>query len=249
VDPRSDIFSFGAMFYEMLTGRRAFQGDTLISTISSVLKDTPPSVHSVRGDVEPALEEIVNRCLEKDRGARFCVGNGAGFRTGCDGGASGSLPRAASEISYGRRVVLALIGAGGWWGIRQRRVQWVRSYAIPRIYRLFGDSQYLASFQLAMEARQVLPGDPALEQAIASCCPVYPVQSDPPGARVYYRPYLEPTALERLLGQTPLTGRCQSQFYACAWRRKGMKTQKALWNSGLPRSSFWMSRALGPQAW
>src|SRR5438876_3929697 len=67
-------FFFGAMLYEMLTGQRAFHGDSLIATISSVLKDTPPPLHHVRREVEPPFEEVVDRCLRKNRDDRYASG-------------------------------------------------------------------------------------------------------------------------------------------------------------------------------
>ena len=71
VDARSDIFSFGAVLYEMVTGRRAFRGDTKVSLLSAILKDEPQPVSSVRKDVPTDLERIITRCLRKDRERRF----------------------------------------------------------------------------------------------------------------------------------------------------------------------------------
>ena len=71
VDGRSDIFSFGAVLYEMLTGRRAFTGATRMATISSVLRDEPKPVSEIRGAVPKELERIIARCLRKDPDRRF----------------------------------------------------------------------------------------------------------------------------------------------------------------------------------
>lgn len=70
VDARSDLFSFGAVLYEMLSGRRAFRGDTIADTISSILKEEPPDFSAGR-DVPPLLQRIVHHCLEKDPADRF----------------------------------------------------------------------------------------------------------------------------------------------------------------------------------
>src|SRR5262249_54722973 len=70
-DPRSDIFSFGAVLYEMLSGRRAFQGDSAVETMSAILKEEPPSLSAARPEVSPAHERIVRRCLEKKPEQRF----------------------------------------------------------------------------------------------------------------------------------------------------------------------------------
>jgi eukaryotic-like serine/threonine-protein kinase len=70
IDARSDIFSFGSMLYEMVTGRQAFHGDSKLSTLSAILKDDPKPVSSV-ADVPRDLEKIINRCLRKDPDRRY----------------------------------------------------------------------------------------------------------------------------------------------------------------------------------
>src|SRR5271163_528374 len=65
-DARSDIFSFGAVLYEMLSGRRAFEGESAISTMAAVLHKEPR-----RLEAPPALERVVMRCLEKQAARRF----------------------------------------------------------------------------------------------------------------------------------------------------------------------------------
>ncbi len=71
VDQRSDIFSFGAILYEMLTGKRAFSGQTEVDTITAVLKEEPPEIALVRQSVPSAFERIVRHCLEKNPEERF----------------------------------------------------------------------------------------------------------------------------------------------------------------------------------
>jgi serine/threonine protein kinase len=72
VDARSDVFSFGAVLYEMATGRRAFQGSTTMSTLASVMRDDPPSPSTHTGTPLPHdLETVINRALKKDPGRRF----------------------------------------------------------------------------------------------------------------------------------------------------------------------------------
>src|SRR5579863_6894444 len=71
VDQRTDIFSFGAVFYEMLAGRRAFKGDSSVETMNAILKDDPPEFVEVAAGVPLALDRIVRRCLEKQPDERF----------------------------------------------------------------------------------------------------------------------------------------------------------------------------------
>jgi serine/threonine protein kinase/Tol biopolymer transport system component len=71
VDHRSDLFSLGAIFYEMLTGARAFKRHSGIETLSAILKEDPPDLMEILPTIPPALERLVRRCLEKDREVRF----------------------------------------------------------------------------------------------------------------------------------------------------------------------------------
>jgi len=71
VDTRSDIFSFGAVLYEMATGCRAFEGESSLSTLSSILRDEPKPVMEVAPDVPPALEAVFLRCLRKNPDDRW----------------------------------------------------------------------------------------------------------------------------------------------------------------------------------
>lgn len=66
VDGRSDIFSFGAVLYEMLSGRRAFRGESLVSTLAAVVERDPPSVSSVNPGLPLEVDRLIGRCLRKD---------------------------------------------------------------------------------------------------------------------------------------------------------------------------------------
>jgi eukaryotic-like serine/threonine-protein kinase len=71
VDERSDIFSFGAVLYEMITGRRAFSGDSKLSTLASVLHKEPPPLSQYEDEVPREVERIITRCLRKDPQRRW----------------------------------------------------------------------------------------------------------------------------------------------------------------------------------
>ena len=70
-DLRSDLFSFGSILYEMISGKRAFQGDSPADTMSAILKEEPPELAEAARNVPPALERIVRHCLEKNPAQRF----------------------------------------------------------------------------------------------------------------------------------------------------------------------------------
>jgi serine/threonine protein kinase len=71
VDHRSDIFSFGAILYEMLSGRRAFKGDSSVETMNAILKEDPPELSQAETNIAPAIDHVVRHCLEKNREERF----------------------------------------------------------------------------------------------------------------------------------------------------------------------------------
>ncbi len=70
-DARSDLFSFGAILYEMLSGKRAFHGESAAETMSAIVKEEPPELTETNRSVPPALERIVRHCLEKNPAERF----------------------------------------------------------------------------------------------------------------------------------------------------------------------------------
>lgn len=79
VDSRSDIFSFGIILYEMLSGRRPFSGSSAADVMSAILKEEPPELSEAKARVAPALEKIVRRCLEKKPEQRFHSAHDLGF--------------------------------------------------------------------------------------------------------------------------------------------------------------------------
>jgi serine/threonine-protein kinase len=70
LDPRSDLFSFGALLYQMLAGRAPFRGGDPVKTLRRILSESPPSLHAIRPDLPEGLSDLVDRLLEKDRADR-----------------------------------------------------------------------------------------------------------------------------------------------------------------------------------
>ena len=79
VDHRSDIFSFGAILHEMITGRRAFRRDTMAETMTAILKEEPEELTESNPNINPSLVRIVHRCLEKKPERRFQSTSDLGF--------------------------------------------------------------------------------------------------------------------------------------------------------------------------
>jgi Tol biopolymer transport system component len=117
-DHRSDIFSFGLVLYEMLTGRQAFHADSAVETMSAILKADPPRLADSARDLPPDLERIVLHCLEKNPEERFQSAGDIAFNLESISQASGSskvkapAPRSRAWPMVGAGMVALAAGAG-----------------------------------------------------------------------------------------------------------------------------------------
>ena len=131
VDHRADMFAFGAVLYEMLSGTRAFGGDTAADSMSAILTKDPPELETARLAIPPSLDRIVRRCLEKAPELRFQSANDLAFalETLSTGSTSSSAAAAAADVPVpvpARQrqaswlpwtiAALAIVGAAvAWW--------------------------------------------------------------------------------------------------------------------------------------
>jgi Tol biopolymer transport system component len=109
VDPRTDIFAFGAVLFEMLTGQRAFRRDTPAETMTAVLKEDPAELTNSERPISPALDRITRRCLEKSPEQRFQSAKDLAFALEALSGSSYSTAKhaAVTEVSGKSRWMIA----------------------------------------------------------------------------------------------------------------------------------------------
>ncbi len=116
IDARADLFAFGAVLYEMLTGRRAFRRDTHAETMTAILREDPPELLQVRPDLPPALERIVRHCLEKNLSDRFQTARDVAFALDAlsgSGTTTTTVPAVGAPAVEQRRRLLPWLVAGG----------------------------------------------------------------------------------------------------------------------------------------
>jgi hypothetical protein len=139
-DARSDIFSFGAVLYEMVSGRRAFNGDSAAETMHAILKEEPPDLLETTRALPLALERIVVHCLEKRPEQRFHSAHDLAFdlrALSTSTGASAAVSAIPGAAVGGRRalVAAALLAAGLGLGVLADRTLGTKAPAEPPTYR------------------------------------------------------------------------------------------------------------------
>ena len=211
VDARSDVFSFGAVLYEMLTGRRPFQGESQLSTMAAILRDTPQPVVAIRPGLPAELSRILQRCLEKNRDARYRSGAElrddlaavqARLATPAAGlGAMLHQPRYAITAVL---VILAIAGAAGWFGWRTSRARWARNEVLPAASRSIQQLHVHGAWRLLREAERYIPDDPQLRQMREVITAVTSIRTVPDGADIFIKDYSDPDDAWEMIGRSPL---------------------------------------------
>src|SRR5208282_31502 len=127
VDARSDIFSFGAILYEMISGKRAFHRETAADTMSAILKEDPADLSETNRNVSPALERIVQHCLEKNPEQRFHSASDIAFDLEHLSGISSTTAKSAATAATAARPAgarIAMLAAGAALGVAMLGAAW-----------------------------------------------------------------------------------------------------------------------------
>ena len=213
IDARSDVFAFGVVLYEMLSGVRPFQGESTLSTLASILQATPEPLRRHREGIPEGVEQIVRRCLEKKPEARYRSASEIQQALAAFNASSATATFAVPRVALIAAALLVLVAAGAYgWRSRQHasRVRWVEETAVPQIARLIQEDRGLAALKLFQEAEGYAPASRSLFR-LAEGVAAHPVafETTPAGARVYISDYTagagDDVSQWQLVGDAPVT--------------------------------------------
>jgi predicted Ser/Thr protein kinase len=205
VDARSDVFSLGAVIYEMLTGRRPFVHASDLGLVAAILRDDPPAVRTLNSNVPADVERIVQRALAKDPASRYP--DAGELRADLAAAlARQAHPGAVKRRRTGVLVAAALllvgaVGIGVWQTLKMQRGRWARDVAVPEIERLETTVRSLDAVRLARDAERYAPAEIARAR---DAWLRLDITTDPAGAQVQIRNYLDVGGGWETLGNTPL---------------------------------------------
>ena len=161
-DARSDIFSFGAILYEMLSGKRAFHADSAGETMAAILKEEPPDLSVTNENISPGLERILRHCLEKNPERRFQSSSDIAFAlealsglpvtSGATRATEAGRPRrarAGTAVAAGLALLAAGLLAGSW-------IAGGRGRPLPTYQRLTYRHGFISNARFAPDGQTIL---------------------------------------------------------------------------------------------
>jgi eukaryotic-like serine/threonine-protein kinase len=219
VDARGDIFAFGAVLYEMFTGKRAFQRKSNAETLVAVDREEPSPLREFIKDVPDGLDRIIRRCLRKRPAERY-PGMAEIEQELKDCYELTSEPASGVNLKVLLRrsrqprfaiptliLLIAFLSLVGWWIHHSSRVRWARNQALPGIEQLIEHERVGDAYALAVQAEQYIPRDPMLAKFWPKISWSESITTTPPGASVFRKNYNSPDSAWEFVGRAPIKAR------------------------------------------
>ena len=247
-DARTDIFAFGAVLFEMLTGRKAFQGKSETSLLAAILNEDPPTLNEIQNAVPPALDYLVRACLAKDPDARVQTAHDiwlqlkwiaeGGSGTGMAVTPDRSRPRRERAIWAAVLIAVATLAATAAWRLKPStmvpRVVARFQYPLPETQTFTGFGRhvvaispdgtklvYVANRQLYLRELNRLESEPIRGTLEAPAAPLEPVFSPDGQSVAYFTTVSGGMVVKRvpIAGGTPIIlGRVSGGPLGVTWR-------------------------------
>ena len=219
VDARSDVFSFGAVLYEMLAGRRAFGGDSDVAALTAVLTADPAPLRGVARDVDA----IVQRALQKAPEARYPDGRAlhAAVSAVAARGNRESAWRQPSVVAIMALALIAVLAYGAWETVQARGIRWAREQAIPELEHAQFTSRTVDAVRLARVAEKYAPEEVA---RIRGTWLRMTLHTDPEGATIDVKNYDDVSGAWERFGTTPAEIVLPLGYYRFRFTKPGYRT-------------------------
>jgi serine/threonine protein kinase/cephalosporin-C deacetylase-like acetyl esterase len=219
VDARGDIFAFGAVLYEMLTGKRAFERKSRSDTVAALDLEEPQPVREVVKGIPERLERIIGKCLRKraderyrsveeiEEGLEECRAELAEPTSGINARVLWNKSKKPQVAVAMLLVLVLLVGGGAWLVHRSMKIRWAREEALPRISKLIEQDKIGEAYALAVQAEGYIPKDPILAKLWPAISWSDSIRTVPTGASVYRRNYNAGNSAWEFVGHSPIEKR------------------------------------------
>jgi predicted esterase len=261
VDARTDVFAFGVVLYEMLTGRKAFEAESRAGLVAAILHSEPAPVSRFEPHIPAWLDAVVQGCLAKSPRDRWSSGGELLAALGRAGDAQpgwaalgdGWLSRWARVGPGPRRLVasrtariavtaavaaLSIAAALVWTSARSARVEAEHNAAVAEVEHLVDAGKFVDVWRAARSALQRWPGDARIDQMLRATTDTVTIATDPPGAAVALKAYDDIDGEWLPLGASPLTG-VRAPLGMLRWRitKDGFEPLEARLEVGAPAAA------------
>ncbi len=206
---KSDVFSLGCVLYELATGKQPFARKSAAETLAAVINETPAPLKDMAGDAPVDLISIIEKSLAKEPEGRYSTAAEleadltamldamtAGEQGSAKLGIAG-LAAAAAVLAIGVAIAIPYVR-------KQRAITEARQVTVPRVVELIDAGEYVAAFDLGMDAKETIPDDPILDDVLMQITNDISVHTVPAGASVAFKPYGDVDGPWRELGETPI---------------------------------------------
>ena len=245
-DHRTDIWSFGCILYEMLTGICPFPGPTASEALASILK-IDPDWQRLPAEVGADIRQIIHKCLQKDPAQRYQSANEL-----CEDLRKSRevltarppkpvdlkallklLKRPKAEIVVALFLLVICLTAYGI--IRHiKNHRWAIG-SIPDIIKMIESDQYLAAFQLSKKVEKYIPGNEMLNKLWPEMSRELSIITTPPGADIFFKEYSDIDGQWLYLGQSPQESiKFPLGFYRCKFSKEGFEIRETFVSNRVP---------------